>query len=159
MKKIKLTQGKYVLVDDEDYEYLNQWSWYYGAGRKGNGYAVRTIGMGKDKRMLYMHRVIMGNPKNQQVDHRDINHMNNQKYNLRISTNAQNNQNKNKPKNNTSGLKGAYWHTQVKRWMSRIQVNGQDVYIGLFDTKEEAAYIYDQFALQLHGEFARTNFL
>lgn len=28
MRKIKLTQGKYTVVDDIDFDWLNQWNWF-----------------------------------------------------------------------------------------------------------------------------------
>ena len=39
MKKVKLTRGKYALVDDEDFEYLNQFKWFI----QSNGYAGRDM--------------------------------------------------------------------------------------------------------------------
>ena len=45
MKEIQLTQGKVALVDDDDFEYLNQWKWYYS---KLN-YAMRSKRINKKK--------------------------------------------------------------------------------------------------------------
>jgi hypothetical protein len=54
MKAIQLTQGKYALVDDEDFERVNQFKWC--ANRMGNvWYAVRR-GCGNLGRM---HRFIV----------------------------------------------------------------------------------------------------
>jgi len=54
MKKIKLTQGKYALVDDDDYEWLNQWKWY--AIKDRNTFYVRrnTPRIGSGKRCILL---------------------------------------------------------------------------------------------------------
>lgn len=55
MKKIKLSNGKYATVDDDNYKYLNQWKWDV-VYHKGKGwYACR---MESDK-VIYMHEVVM----------------------------------------------------------------------------------------------------
>ena len=66
MKRIKLTRGKYAIVDDEDYPSLNKYKWYadpigrtFYAKRRENGTSV------------YMHRSILGAGHNDHVDHRD----------------------------------------------------------------------------------------
>jgi len=89
MRKIKLTQGKYALVDDEDFEYLNQWNWYAGENRSGF-FAARGEFNGKNMNKILMHRVIMNCEKGKVVDHIDHNTLNNQKSNLRNCTTAEN---------------------------------------------------------------------
>lgn len=65
MRKIYLTgkngKDKFALVDDGDFDYLNQWKWQYQAG---TGYAVRsTYRKGAKYRIpLLMHRDINKTP-------------------------------------------------------------------------------------------------
>ena len=44
MKQIPLTQGKFAIVDDEDFAYLMQWKWFpsYMKGRTTD-YANRSV--------------------------------------------------------------------------------------------------------------------
>lgn len=79
MKKIKLTQDKTALVDDDDYEYLSQWKWSLQRGYN-KYYSARYF----DGKYIYMHRLIISAKKGEYVDHIDNNGLNNQKLNLRI---------------------------------------------------------------------------
>lgn len=150
MKTILLSQEKITLVDDEDYEWLNQWKWFY----HNYGYAVRI-----DKhthRLVLMHREIIKTPKNMKTDHHDGNGLNNQKINLRICTNSENMCNRGKTKYNLSGFKGVT--KQGTRWRAAIEINQKTKKLGCFSTPEDAAHAYDKAAQELHGEFAKTNF-
>ena len=85
MKKINLTQGLVTLVDDEDYEYINQWKWFAVLNNK-NYYACRNGKSGK----FWMHREIIKTPDDLICDHIDHNGLNNQKSNLRNVNKSQN---------------------------------------------------------------------
>lgn len=154
MKEIKLTQGLVALVDDEDFEYLNQWKWH--AHREVNNiYAFRTP---KYNEVIRMHRVVLNvTDKNIEVDHRDRNGLNNQKYNLRKATHAQNGANRRPSKNSTSKYLGVYWSRERNRWCASISKNYKTYLIGRFITEEEAALAYNKKAIELHGEFANLN--
>ncbi len=152
-KKIELTQGYQVVVDDEDYESLATHNWYPYKSQCGIVYAVTS-------HSVRMHRVIMGLHKGDKklIDHRNDNGLDNQKSNLRICTYRQNVQNKRKQKAIQSGHKGVSWNTSNKKWRSRIYANGKSVHLGLFTDVIEAAKTYDQAATRYFGEFARQNF-
>ena len=68
MKTIELTRGKVAIVDDADFEYLNQWNWYASKAKKGF-YAQHTQGIFPFKKCVYMHRLIMKAPDGFDVDH------------------------------------------------------------------------------------------
>src|ERR1017187_7157500 len=100
MKLILLTKGYETIVDYEDYEWLSQWSWRAKIDRKSQTvYAIRgeyQRDSGRDnkiERSVLMHRLIMGDPKGLQIDHRDWNGLNNQRSNLRVATQSQNQHN------------------------------------------------------------------
>lgn len=156
MKRIKLTQGKFALVDDEDFEKLSQYKWYV-VFNHGNWYAKRNAYTNKKVVSIYMHRFII-NTSPLQIDHKDRNGLNNQKCNLRFVTHSQNLWNSRISPRNTSGFKGVRWHTRDKIWHAAIRQYKKTIHLGVFITKEEAARAYDKKAKELFGDFACLNF-
>lgn len=156
MKEIKLSQGFVTQVDDEDYDYLNQWKWY----AKNGGvtyYAARKLHY---KPYMLMHRVILNTPPNLQVDHIDHNGLNNQKSNLRNCTQSQNNMNSRTFKKKASKYRGVSCPKIGNRYYiySHITINNKTIHLGSFKTEIEAAIAYDKKAKELFGEFANLNF-
>lgn len=141
------------MVDDEDYAILSRYSW--SLDRKG--YA-KTSAFGTT---IKMHRFLLNAPKNKQVDHIDGNPLNNQKENLRLCNNSQNQANRGKPKTKkletTSIYKGVHLRKDLNKWTARIGFNGTRKHLGHFNTQEEAAKAYNKSALELFGEFAKLN--
>jgi len=152
MKEIPLTQGKFALVDKEDYEYLCQWKWY-ACKDHNTFYAQASIYKNGKPTTIGMHRLILDA---KQIDHKDGNGLNNQKENLRPCNGHQNQANR-RPTKGTSKYKGVYWNKQCNKWKSRIQFNGKRIHLGLFDSEIEAAKAYDKAAKLHFGEFARFN--
>lgn len=91
------------------------------------------------------------------VDHKNGIRHDNRWANLRRSTQAQNNRNKSMSKNNSSGFKGVVYVPSRGKFVASICFNYKSIYIGQFDSPVEAAIAYDKKALQLFGEFAKTN--
>ena len=159
MKEIPLTQGKVALVDDADYPWLMAMGKWCAANLNGWWYAVRSERRDDDKQYtVYMHRLIMGSPQ-EKVDHWCGETLNNQRYNLRLATNAQNTQNQKLRINNTSGFKGVSFSRACRKWKARITANRRITHIGFFPTRIEAALAYNAKALELFGEFARLNII
>ena len=151
--KIPLTQGKYALVSDEDFGWLTQWKWCFGA----KGYAYRGVGTQANPR-IYMHKSILDAPRDKQVDHINHNTLDNRRSNLRVCTNSQNQFNRRLSINTKTGYKGvSIANKRNDRWWAYINVQGKRHYLGIFRDKKEAAHAYNQAALKYHGEFAVLN--
>ena len=117
MKKIKLTCGKYALVDNKDYESLNKFKWCFAANYYGyGGYAVRRA----DGKVVRMHRIIIDAKKKEEVDHINRNKLDNRRRNLRIVSHSENMYNISLYKNNTSGFRGICWDKRFNKWMVRM---------------------------------------
>lgn len=163
MKKIKLTQGKFALVDDDDFEYLNQFKWQAKrAQRKVElWYATRSQATGYYKRIeIKMHREIMKAPKGMDVDHISGDGLDNRKDNLRICNRKDNSKNKCKFIGTSSKYKGVSALMSNAGYIqitAKIMCDSKPYYLGTFKTEREAALSYDRKAIELFGEFARTN--
>lgn len=152
-KKIPLTHGKFALVDDEDFDFLNQWKWY-AAFDGFNYYAQRNIRISKNKRkMIRMHRFILRYTGKKSIDHINCNSLDNRKSNLRICTQSQNSGNILKRAKTFTGIKGV--NKNGKKFRARICYNRKLIHLGTFDTIEKASDVYKNAAIKYFGEFAR----
>lgn len=153
MKHIPVGLGMFAQVDDADYEWLSKRSWVARISpRNGRWYAFDSHGNP-------MHREIVGLKKG---DPRETDHwmledtLNNQRWNLRIATTAQNQANRGKNRNNQSGYKGVSWHSTRQTWTAQIGVEGRNIFLGRFSSAESAYGAYCEAAKRYHGEFARV---
>lgn len=104
-----------------------------------------------------MHRLLVGLPpkSKEKVDHINGQTLDNRKQNLRICSQAENCRNRSKDRRNTTGYKGPVWNRGA--WAVRITFNYKGIYVGRYDTLEEAARAYNLKAKELFGEFAKLN--
>lgn len=132
------------LLDDEIYCYLMKRQHTLSLSK--GGYANIQI----DGKKQHLHRWIINYSGEYYVDHIDGIGLNNQKYNLRISTYLQNAQNRKASKNGTSRCVGISFRKGSKRWQAQIQ--GE--YLGDFETEEEAVVVRNIRAQELNDQGA-----
>lgn len=144
MKVIYTRKKQEIFVDDEDFEFLNQWTWYI----TGDGYVTRHTPMKNGIRSkIMMHRQIFDIIDNDVfVDH--INHIkhDNQKINLRMCTTIENR------RNNKS--KGYSFDKKLNMWQAYISIDKKQIRIGYFATEDEAKEHRKLAEIKHYGEFA-----
>lgn len=150
--QIPLTRGLVALVDDEDAGWLSRFKWCAMPKRLAF-YAMRTVYGGKSK-TVYMHRLILGAPQGVEVDHINMNALDNRRGNLRLCTGAENKLNRRAMALSVTGLKGV--SPSRGGYMAMIKKDGKSHFLGRFPTPEEAHEAYRHAAAELHGEFARV---
>ena len=173
MKKIPLTQGKFALIDDEDFALVSQYKWFYrksGRTNGNNGYAQHSI-FNKEKYLIakkeghyryndsiFMHNLILSPKIGFEIDHKDRNGLNNQRNNLRLVTHSQNMNNF--PKKGKNKYRGVCFHKwlKIKPWEAYITINYKRLSLGCFATPEEAAKIRDKKSIELYGDYSQLNF-
>lgn len=96
-----------------------------------------------NNREYFAHRLawvyMTGKQPLNEIDHINRIRSDNKFVNLREATRKQNMENQSLMKSNTSGSRGASWDKNLKKWKSQIMHNKKYIYLGIFDTVEEAA--------------------
>lgn len=151
-RRIPLTQGKFALVDADDFGGLSKHKWC-AMRAKHTWYACRR----EAGRTILMHRVIMKTPKGMVVDHKDRNGLDNRKANLRNCTWAQNNRNSG-PRSPGTGFRGVRYDEERGKYVAAVRHKGGTLTLGEFDDPAEAALARDRKAYELQGQYAYLNF-
>lgn len=160
---IKIPLGRdnlFLLLDDEDSD-LAALSWYAHKGKDGSYYAAHREGSGARERVwahdLVMEQIIFRELEdNELVDHINRDKLDCRRANLRVANKSQNAANKTKARRNaTSKYKGV--SKAGKKWKASITVNGETIYLGIFDKETDAAYTYNEAATQHFGKYAVLN--
>ena len=146
--KIKLSNcDKYTLIDDGDLNLLPKRAFYLSGG-----YVCFKF----NKKNYTLHRFLIDPPKGLVVDHINQDKLDNRRSNLRICRNVENIRNRKIQTNNNSGIPGVTHRGKWNVWRVRVKLDGIRYHIGDFKDLQEAGYVRDQVALQLHGKFAKT---
>lgn len=159
MKYIKTTNGGRVIVNDEDFDFLNHWKWRIGPF----GYAIRTQHLLRGKKntnktkTILIHRVIMNAPFGIDVDHINHNRLDCRKINMRLCTRGENGLSKVAHKNKIIPYKGVYFEPRLGKYRVLIGVNYKSKHIGLFVDIKDAARAYNEAAKKYFGKFAYLN--
>ena len=164
-KMISLGHGKYAIVDDEDFDSLNQFRWYLKQ-RERVAYAQRGL-YPESTTTAMMHREIMNAPNEMLVDHINHDGLDNRRVNLRLCNFGQSSRNVRRHKSkSTSRYKGVYYRStsaqarackKRRLWAAAICFDWNQIYIGCFHTEVEAARAYNEKAKELFGAFAYLN--
>jgi len=143
---IKLTQGKFSIVDIDDYEKVVHFRWF--AVKSGRTFYAMF-------RKIKLPHLIIKCPTGKMIVHINGNGLDNRKSNIRVCDIKDNKKNRRSYKNK-SGFKGVTWLPKRKYYQVCIGVPKK--YLGAFTDKVEAAKAFDREALKMYGEFAQTNF-
>lgn len=149
--------GQRILVSPEDYELLST----RGLWSTSGNYAV-SMWWG---RQVPMHRIVLENKlgrellKDEFVDHINGDRFDNRRENLRLVTTQQNSWNSRPGSNSVSGYIGVWYDKRFNTYRAHVIDGEHRIYLGTFDNAEDAAYMRDQFAYALRGEYAYLNVL
>jgi hypothetical protein len=156
--EIKISKGNTVIVDFENYDELSLYKWYSVKGKNGNWYSARDIFENGKRKVILMHRHIIGAKHGEVVDHKNCNGLDNRKQNLRTATYSQNNMNRRKGNRVVSKYKGVSKVNERKgMWRARIMIGKKEIYICKSKDEKKCALAYNKKASEIFGDFALLN--
>ena len=121
------------------------------AGTEDNGYLKIRINQKGYRAHRLAWYLMTGDWPKHQIDHIDGNRANNKFSNLRDVTCSVNMQNMKKPSSsNNSGFLGVHFDSARQKYTSRLTINGKKLFLGRFDSAEEAYDVYLAAKRKLH---------
>ena len=145
---ISLSRGQYSCIDSVVLRYAELWNWQAAYYPTVKGFYMQRRGN------VRLHRELLNAPKGVDVDHINGNTLDNRIANLRLASRSENCRNQGKRRNNTSGFKGVSKHGT--KWQAYISTPKGRLFLGTFDTPEDANEAYQAAARKYHGEFAKA---
>lgn len=154
---VELSSGDMAIIDADKVDLVSDRKWYRLQG-SNTKYAVANE-RSSDRKvvMLYLHRVLMNCPDDLVVDHTNGDGLDNRMCNLRLATPSQNNMNRKVGLNGKTGIRGVHYSEDRGVYYARITVKGKNIFLGTFNTAEEAAHAYADASAKYHGEYGRTH--
>lgn len=138
--------------DIEDYDKIKNYYWY---AKENEHQYLRLITKSKTDDNFESNEISMAELLGfKEYDHADRNPLNNRKYNFRLATKSQQCMNRNKFKNNTSGIIGVGWRNREQKWCSYIQIDGKTKSLGYYNHKDDAIQARLNAEAKYYGEFA-----
>lgn len=143
---LKTTKGVTFKIDLIDLPSVSKYTW---CQNKSGGYLVANV----NNRVVRLSRYLLNPPKNLFVDHINGDILDNTRTNLRACPPTGNSRNCNISKNNSTGYPGIS-RVNSGKFRARIMVNRRELFLGLFNTIEEAIEVRKAAELQYFKEFA-----
>jgi len=131
-KNIEIARTK---IDKEDLEKIKDYKWH-----------LDNCGYIQNSKNILLHQLILGKKKGFEIDHRNTNKLDNRKQNLRYATRSQNSMNKES--------KGYFFDENRNKWKPTICVNFKDIYLGYFNTEQQAQFARKKAEQKYFGKFA-----
>ena len=147
----QLPDGTVFMFDRDKFDAISAYNWYrnYNDPEKP---LYNTNGFGKK-----LHDYLVDCPKELEVDHINLNTLDNRMCNLRIVTHQQNQCNHPVMKNNTSGVSGVSYYPPRKKYRARIKIGQHEIHLGYYEAFEQAVQARNVGMECIFGEYGRYN--
>lgn len=148
----ELPSGDVFVIDADMVEKVKTVKFYLGS-KGGNSDQYYVI----DCRGRALHDYLFEHRMGFEIDHINLDTMDNRRCNIRYCTHQQNQMNQPLQQNNTSGVSGVSYYPPRHKFRARIKVCQQEIHLGYFDTFEDAVKARNIGMRCMFGQYGRYN--
>lgn len=145
-----LKDGTVFVFDADLFDLIKNIKWYVGSKGERRPYIM-------DKNGRTLHQVLFSIRKGYELDHINLDTLDNRRCNVRFCTHQQNQINQPLQRNNTSGVSGVRYYKARSKFVARIKISQKDIHLGYYVTFEEAVQARNVGMECMFGEYGRYN--